>query len=123
MNPSAYVLTASQLKAFNEKAYEEGQNRILTIKDKYSSKPDEEELDETMMAIIRPQFHHTNHAGAQSWRCSVTYGVKNNSEPRTAFLDVSLTLLDEMKKHTLRDELKKKLRESIKSKKGFSLGG
>lgn len=118
MISSSYVITSSQLKTFNETAHEERQNRILPIKDKYSSNSDEEELDMSKNAVVKPLLFHTNYEGKQSWRCQVVYGVQNDEEPRTAYLDVSLKHLDELKKHTLRDELTKKLRNAIKAKRG-----
>jgi hypothetical protein len=116
MNVS-YVLTATQLKKFNETAHEEGQNRILPIKDKYSSKPDEEELDMSKHPIITPMLCHINHEGKSSLRCLVAYGVTRDEEPRQSYLDVSKTLWNEMFRKRLRDVLRDVFRENTNKKR------
>jgi len=89
MNQS-FAITATQLKKFNEKAFVEGQNRVLCIKDKHANPADttEVELDMSKKAIITPMLLHTNYRGVRSWRCQVCFGVQGEEEPRTAYLDL-----------------------------------
>ena len=105
MNP--YKITAQQLKTFNETAFEEKQNRVLNIQDKYS-KPEQcpQKLDMTKLCVLTPLMFHTNHSGVEAWRCHICYGVLGQEEPIQALLDVPLCFEKEMKQSPIQRPIK-----------------
>jgi len=96
---NSFAITATQLKKFNEKAFVEGQNRVLSIQDKWSNpSANDEPLDMEKKAIVTPMLYHTNHKGVRAWRCQVVFGVEGQEEPRTAYLDLPLCFRRELLK-------------------------
>lgn len=100
-----FQITAKQLIQMNEQAHREKQNRVLNIEDKYSNSDTMPlKVDMTKNCICQPIILHTNHAGVQSWRCLVVFGVEGQTQPEHSLLDVPLKYRRQILKSPVTDE-------------------